>query len=125
MAIHATLYTDSACPWAYSATPGITTLRWRYREQLDWRLVVIGLREETATLEQNGYTPLRQAAGSRGFRDRYGEPVAAPARASRAIVAPRLAHPGREFAVQRALAFAWFTTPGLLDEDAALGEVLA
>jgi 2-hydroxychromene-2-carboxylate isomerase len=133
MAINATLYTDSACPWAYSATPWITTLRWRYHEQLDWRLVVIGLREETATLERNGYTPLRQAAGSRRFRDRYGMPFAAAprarliatGRACRAIVATRLAHPGREFAVQRALAFAWFTTTALLDEDVALREVLA
>jgi len=133
MAIKTTLYTDSACPWAYSATPWITTLRWRYRDQLDWRLVMIGLREETASQERNGYTPARQAIGSRRFRDRYGMPfTAAPrarlvatGRACRAIVATRLAHPGREFAVQRALAFAWFTTSALLDEDAALRDVLA
>jgi len=29
VALRATLYTDPACPWAYSATPALTVLRWR------------------------------------------------------------------------------------------------
>jgi 2-hydroxychromene-2-carboxylate isomerase len=132
MAIRATLYSDPACPWAYSATPALTVLRWRYRDQLDWRLVTIGLREDTDSLATSGYTPARQAAGSRRFRDRYGMPFAvaprarlvATGRACRAIVAARLAHPGREFAVLRALAFAWFNTPLLLDEDEAIAAAL-
>ena len=41
------------------------------------------------------------------------------------MVATRLAHPGREFAVLRALAFAWFNSPLLLDEDAAIAAALA
>jgi 2-hydroxychromene-2-carboxylate isomerase len=133
MAIRATLYTDSACPWAYSATPALTTLRWRYRGQLDWRLVMIGLRDDTGAMRASGYTPGRQAAGARRFRDRYGMPFAAAPRSRliatgrgcRAVVATRLAHPGREFAAQRALAFAWFTTGLLLDEDDAIATALA
>ncbi len=133
MAIRATLFTDSACPWAYSATPAITALRWRYREALDWRLVMIGLRDDTSSMSASGYTPARQAAGSRRFRDRYGMPFApaprsrviASGRACRAVVATRLAHPGREFSAQRALAFAWFTTTLLLDEDDAIAAALA
>jgi 2-hydroxychromene-2-carboxylate isomerase len=132
MAIRATLYSDPACPWAYSATPALTTLRWRYGDQLDWRLVTIGLRDDTSTLAGSGYTPARQAAGSRRFRERYGMPFAAEprarlvssGRACRAIVATRLAHPGREFAVLRALAWGWFTTPLLLDEDEAIAAAL-
>jgi 2-hydroxychromene-2-carboxylate isomerase len=133
MPIRATLYTDSACPWAYSATPAITALHWRYRDELDWRLVMIGLREDTEDQRAAGYTPGRQAASSRRFRDRYGMPFAAAPRARlvasgrscRAVVATRLAHPGREFAAQRAIAFAWFTTPLLLDEDDAIAAALA
>jgi 2-hydroxychromene-2-carboxylate isomerase len=134
VAIRTTLYTDPACPWAYSATPALTSLRWRYRDQLDWRLVTIGLREETADQERGGYTAGRQAAGSRRFRDRYGMPftasprarLVATGRACRAIVAARLAHPGREFAVARALAFNWFNDPSLLlDEDASIRAALA
>jgi len=133
MPIRATLYTDSACPWAYSATPALTTLRWRYRDQLDWRLVMIGLRDDTDDQRVAGYTPARQAASSRRFRDRYGMPFAAAPRARlvatgrscRAVVATRLAHPGREFSAQRAIAFAWFTTPLLLDEDDAIAAALA
>ena len=132
MAIRATLYSDPACPWAYSATPALTVLRWRYREQIEWRLVTIGLREDTADLAERGYDPLRQAIGWRSFRDRYGMPFAveprprlvATGRACRAIVATRLAHPGREFAALRALAFAWFNTALLLDDDADIETAL-
>ena len=65
MAIRTTLYSDPACPWAYSATPALTTLRWRYGDQLDWGLVTIGLRDDTDSLAAAGYTTTRQAAGSR------------------------------------------------------------
>jgi len=133
MAIRATLYSDPACPWAYSATPALSVLRWRYRDQLDWSLVTIGLRDSTDTLAASGYSTARQATGSRRFRDRYGMPFAAAprtrlvatGRACRAVVATRLAHPGREFAVLRALAFAWFNSSLLLDEDAAIAAALA
>jgi 2-hydroxychromene-2-carboxylate isomerase len=133
MAIRATLYSDPACPWAYSATPALSVLRWRYRDQLDWGLVTIGLRDATDTLAASGYSTARQATGSRRFRDRYGMPFAAAprtrlvatGRACRAVVAARLAHPGREFAVLRALAFAWFNSSLLLDEDAAIAAALA
>ncbi len=108
-------------------------LRWRYRDQLDWSLVTIGLRDSTDSLAADGYSTARQATGSRRFRDRYGMPFAAAprarlvatGRACRAVVATRLAHPGREFAVLRALAFAWFNSPLLLDEDAAIAAALA
>jgi 2-hydroxychromene-2-carboxylate isomerase len=133
MAIRTTLYSDPACPWAYSATPALSVLRWRYRDQLDWGLVTIGLRDTTDTLAASGYSTARQATGSRRFRDRYGMPFAAAprtrlvatGRACRAVVAARLAHPGREFAVLRALAFAWFNSSLLLDEDAAIAAALA
>jgi 2-hydroxychromene-2-carboxylate isomerase len=133
VSIRATLYTDSACPWAYSATPALTTLRWRYRDQFDWRLVMIGLRDEVDTQRAAAYPPARQAANARRFRDRYGMPFAAAPRSRqiatgrgcRAVVATRLAHPGREFAAQRALAFAWFTTDLMLDEDDAIAVALA
>jgi hypothetical protein len=48
----------------------------------------------------------------------------ATSRACRAIVATRLRHPDRENAVFRALQFAWFTTPLVLDEDDALVRAL-
>jgi 2-hydroxychromene-2-carboxylate isomerase len=133
MAIRATLYSDPACPWAYSATPALTALRWRYRDQIQWRLVTIGLRDQAPAADANGYTPARQAASSRRFRDGYGMPFTpasrsrpiASGRACRAVVAARLAHPGTEFAVLRTLAFAWFNSALLLDEDAGIAAALA
>ena len=33
--IDVTEYTDAGCPWAYSASPALAVLRWRYAEQLN------------------------------------------------------------------------------------------
>ena len=130
--ISATLYSDPACPWAYSESPALRVLEWRYREQLAWRLVLIGLTEQASQYEARGYTPLRGSLGQLRFR-RYGMPfspapkrrVSATARACRAVVAARLAGPGSEWAVFRALQVANFTTPLLLDEDSELEAALA
>ncbi len=129
--IRATLYTDPACPWAYSAIPALRALEWRYGRQLDWRLVLIGLTEDASQYVARGYTPLRGALGQLSFR-RYGMPfapqpkerVSATARACRAIVAARLSRPGDEWPALRALQLANFTTSLVLDDDAQLAAVL-
>jgi protein-disulfide isomerase-like protein with CxxC motif len=129
--IAATLYTDPGCPWAYSETPALQVLRWRYGTQLDWRLVVIGLTETADQYERRGYTPVRSAVGRLSFK-RYGMPfaltpkarVTATARACRAIVAVRLLSPGSEWDVYRAIQLANFTTGLLIDDDGQLAEVL-
>ena len=51
--------------------------------------------------------------------------VVGTGRACRAVVAARLQAPGSEWAVFRALQFAWFTTTLLLDEDDGIAEALA
>ncbi len=130
--IEATLYSDPACPWAYSESPAIRVIEWRYREQLRWELVVIGLTEDASQYIARGYTPLRGALGQLRFR-RYGMPfspapkprISATARACRAIVAARLAHPGSEWQVYRAIQLANFTTPLVLEDDEQLRAVLA
>src|SRR3954463_4665289 len=73
----ATLITDPGCPWAYSANPDVAMLRWRYGDALTWRLVMIGLAEDTARYERAGYTPARMAQGYLRFRDRFGMPFGA------------------------------------------------
>jgi predicted DsbA family dithiol-disulfide isomerase len=129
--ISATLYSDAACPWAYSVSPALRVLEWRYGAQLDWRLVLIGLTEDASQYIARGYTPARGALGQLRFR-RYGMPfapapkrrVSATARACRAVVAARLLGPGSEWAAFRALQLANFTTPLLLDDDDQLHEAL-
>src|SRR4051812_50142378 len=69
--IRATLYTDPGCPWGYSANPALRVLEWRFGDQLDWRLVMIGLREEA---NQQGFDAARRAAGHAYWRDLYGMP---------------------------------------------------
>jgi predicted DsbA family dithiol-disulfide isomerase len=130
--ISATLYSDPACPWAYSESPALRVIEWRYGEQLRWRLVVIGLTETAAQYEARGSTPLRGALGQVRFRQRYGMPfspspkarLSATSRACRAIVSARLRQPGSEWRVFRALQLANFTTPLLLDDDEQLATVL-
>jgi len=131
--VKATLYSDAGCPWGYSADPALRVLEWRYGAQLDWRLVVIGLTERAQQYVDRGYTPLGSAEGYvRRFRP-YGMPFApeprarvmGTGRACRAVVAARLQEPGAEWAVFRALQFAWFTTTLLLDEDDGIARALA
>jgi predicted DsbA family dithiol-disulfide isomerase len=130
--IKATLYSDPACPWAYSESPALRVIEWRYGSQLSWRLVVVGLTEHASQYEERGFTPLRGALSQLRFRNRYGMPFApapkprlsATARACRAIVAARLINPGSEWRVFRALQLANFTTPLVLDDDEQLADVL-
>lgn len=130
--ISTTLYSDPACPWGYSASPAMRVLEWRYGDQLDWQLVMIGLTEEASQYARRGYTPVMMALGHlRTFR-RYGMPfavtpkprISATARGCRAVVAARLSDPGSEFEVYRALHFATFTDGLLLDDDDAIRQAL-
>lgn len=119
-----THFSDPGCPWAYSASPALATLRWRYGDQLDWRLVVIGLTEHAQQYVDRGYTPERQARGYRSFR-RYGMPfattpkdhVAGTSRACRTIVAAREIDPALGDAAFRALQLAQFNSTLQLDVD--------
>jgi 2-hydroxychromene-2-carboxylate isomerase len=130
--IRVTHFTDPGCPWAYSAWPAHTTLRWRYGEQLSWTLVMIGLTEDAGQYAARGYSPTRSALGYRRFH-RFGMPfqitpkarLSATSPACRAIVATRLAAPELEDAALRALQFAQFTTTGTLDDPDTLRSALA
>jgi protein-disulfide isomerase-like protein with CxxC motif len=130
--VNVTHFTDPGCPWAWSATPSLAVLRWRFGAQLEWRHVMIGLRETTDGPPPSGYTPERAALGWQSFR-RFGMPfapvpkskVSATSPACRAIVAARLADPSREWAVLRALQTAQFTTPTLLENPDDLRTALA
>jgi protein-disulfide isomerase-like protein with CxxC motif len=133
--IAVTHFSDPHCPWAYSASPALAVLQWRFGSQLDWRHVLIGLSEGPERYERSGYTPVRSAQGFRTFGRRFGMPfggqprerVTGTGRACRAVVAARLADPASEFPVFRALQLAHFTSTLLLDTDdglrAALGRV--
>lgn len=118
-------FTDPGCPWAYSARPAHARLRWRFGDQLDWRLVMIGLSESGDAYVARGYTPERMTRGHRVFRGRFGMPfelhpkprVAGTSRACRAVVAARAEDPVLGEAALRALQFLQFTTPRLLDDD--------
>jgi hypothetical protein len=94
--------------------------------------VLIGLAESGDQYVARGYTTVDRALGWTTFRDRFGMPfapspkarVAGTARGCRAVVAARLASPGSEWAVLRALQLANFTSPLLLDDDDQVRGVL-
>jgi 2-hydroxychromene-2-carboxylate isomerase len=130
--VRVTHITDPGCPWAYSIEPSITTLRWRYGDQLDWRIVLIGLTESGAEYESRGYTPERQAAMGSRFK-RFGMPfqsaprtrVPGTGRACRAVVAARMDGVEQGYIALRALRFGWFTSTLLMDEDEQIAEALS
>jgi hypothetical protein len=106
-------------------------LKWRFADQLDWRLVMIHISSGQGYVDR-GFTPKTMVNEVKPFR-RFGMPVAPQLRSRligtergcQTVVATRLLHPGREFAVLRALQFAWITTDAMLDEDGALQEAIA
>jgi len=110
-------FSDPGCPWAWSASPHLSVMHWRYGDQLRWRLVMIGLTEHGGVYERRGYTAEGMARGYRTFR-RRGMPFSTLPRQHvhgtwpmcRAVVAARLTDPEREWSVFRALQFAQFTT---------------
>jgi protein-disulfide isomerase-like protein with CxxC motif len=118
-------FSDPACPWAYSSRPAIARLRWRFGDQLDWRLVMIGLSESADRYEEMGFTAGRMAAGMRSFEQRFGMPfgagvkprLAASSRACRAVIAAREESMDLGYAALRAIQLMQFTTSGLLDDD--------
>src|SRR4051794_14560869 len=129
--VSVTHFSDPGCPWAWSASPALAALQWRYGDQLGWRHVMIGLTESGRQYEERGYTPIKGARGYVRFR-RFGMPfspqvkdhVAGTSRGCRAVVAARLQAPEREWAVFRALQFMQFCSAGMLDRDADLLEAL-
>ncbi|MQA75965.1 MAG: hypothetical protein GEU88_16800, partial [Solirubrobacterales bacterium] len=129
-AIH---FTDPGCPWAYSFRPAHARLVWRFGDQIEWRLVLIGLSETADAYAARGYTPARMTAGMRDFQQRFGMPFAFPlkprvagtSRACRAIVAARAIDPALGESALRALQLMNFTTRGLLDDDDDLRGALA
>lgn len=130
--LHVTHFSDPGCPWAWSASPAIAALKWRYGDQLEWRNVMIGLTENGAVYEKRGYTPAGQARGYRSFRER-GMPFATEPRERihgtwpmcRVVVATRRLAPEREYAVFRALQFAQFTSTAFLEDPKQLHEAIA
>jgi 2-hydroxychromene-2-carboxylate isomerase len=131
--VRATLFTDPGCPWAYSARPALAATAWRFGDQLEWKLVLIGLSETTERYESIGYTPARQATGWASFERRFGMPfgrvpkprLAPTTRACRAIIAAREMDPSLGDAALLGLQLLQFTTTGLLDDDADLRAALA
>src|SRR4051794_14704319 len=62
------LFTDPACPFAFSAEPIRQRLRWHYGDQLTWKLTMIVL-----TLEPGEAVKLQ--AGAPGLQRKYGMPI--------------------------------------------------
>jgi predicted DsbA family dithiol-disulfide isomerase len=99
-----TLFTDPACPFAFSAEPVRWRLRWHYGDQLAWRLRMIVLTLEPGEAE-------KLAQGAPGLQRRYGMPIlplpyvrpASSEPACRAVVAARLNAPAAEQPLLRRL----------------------
>ncbi|MEI7625558.1 MAG: DsbA family protein [Actinomycetota bacterium] len=132
MSIAVTHFTDPGCPWAYSAAPALRTLEWRFADQLEWELVVIGLTETAEQYERRGYTPERVVASRRVFAERFGMPcgyqiksgVSGTSRACRAVMLAAEQSYTLGNAALAALQRLQFTTADRLDDDSAIARAL-
>jgi predicted DsbA family dithiol-disulfide isomerase len=104
VALAITLFTDPACPFAFSAEPQRSRLRWHYGEELEWRTRMIVLTREPGEAEG-------LAQGAPSLQRRFGMPIdpapysrpSSSEPACRAVVATRLNAPDRAEALLRAL----------------------
>jgi 2-hydroxychromene-2-carboxylate isomerase len=125
VAVDITLFTDPACPFAFSAEPNRQRLRWYYGDQLRWRLNMIVL-----TLEPGEDAKL--AEGAPGLQRKYGMPIDpnpyartfSSEPACRAVVATRLNAPGAEAPLLRRLRVRAMLG-GLLDDPALVAAAAA
>ena len=114
------LFTDPACPFAFSAEPVRWRLKWHYGDQLTWRVRMIVL-----TLEPGEDAKL--AEGAPGLQKRYGMPIEpspyartfSSEPACRAVVAAREHAPGSEERLLRRLRVRAMLG-GLLDDPALI-----
>jgi predicted DsbA family dithiol-disulfide isomerase len=104
VALAITLFTDPACPFAFSAEPQRLRLRWHYGVGLEWRTRMIVLTREPGEAE-------KLAQGAPGLQRKFGMPIdpssysrpSSSEPACRAVVAARLNAPELEEALLRAL----------------------
>jgi predicted DsbA family dithiol-disulfide isomerase len=68
MPLNIELFTDPACPFAFSAEPVRQRLRWHYGDGLNWRIRMIVLTREPGEAE-------KLAAGAPGLQRRFGMPI--------------------------------------------------
>lgn len=120
MTLEVTVFTDPACPFAFSAEPVRLRLAWHYGDQLRWRMRMIVL-----TLEPGEAEKLAQGAPT--LQRRHGMPIdpapysrpASSEPACRAVVAARLHAPALEEALLRRLRVRTMLG-GLLDDPELL-----
>jgi predicted DsbA family dithiol-disulfide isomerase len=119
------LFTDPACPFAFSAEPVRVRLRWHYGDGLRWTTRMIVLTREPGEAE-------KLAEGAPGLQRRFGMPIdpapyprpASSEPACRAVVAARLHAPGRADALLRRLRVR-VMQQGLLDDPALIAAAAA
>lgn len=124
MTVTVTHFADAGCPWDYSAEPVRVALQERYREQLTWRTVQVGLHENADVMGDKGYTTAGLAESYRKFHDRYGMPFCVLQRTrllgtwlgARAVKAAELQDARLAARFQRRLRLAWFVETRPVDE---------
>lgn len=121
-----TEYTDPACPWAYSAEPFRWRLEWLYGDQVDWRVVMVGLSDGTGPVP-SFFTPEWLSENYKKISHQHKMPIdtrvrerlSASVPACRAVVAARLNAPEQMRALLRALRVRTFAGE-LLDDPATI-----
>ena len=104
MPLQISLFTDPACPFAFSAEPVRRRLRWHYGDGLTWNVRMIVLTHEPGEAEKlaEGAPTLQRRHGMPIDPAPYPRPVSSEP-ACRAVVAARVNAPGTEEALLRRL----------------------
>jgi predicted DsbA family dithiol-disulfide isomerase len=123
-------FTDPACPFAYSAEPARLRLAWRFGDQLERTIRVVGLARDAAAQEAKGFDAEKNASILRNF-DAYGMPLtraehrepAGSWDACRLVVAARSTDAAAADRVLRGLRFAGLAEARPIDHPDVLSDV--
>jgi 2-hydroxychromene-2-carboxylate isomerase len=120
VSLEVTLFTDPACPFAFSAEPARLRLAWHYGDQLRWRTRMIVLTLEPGEAEKlaEGAPTLQRLHGMPIDPAPYARPASSEP-ACRAVVAARLNAPQAAAPLLRRLRVRTMLG-GLLDDPALL-----
>jgi 2-hydroxychromene-2-carboxylate isomerase len=123
--IDVTVFTDPACPFAFSAEPIRWRLRWHYGDALRWtpRMIVLTLEPGEAEKLAAGAPTLQRRHGMPIHPEPYARPASSEA-ACRAVVGARLRAPEKVDALLRRLRVRTMLG-GLLDDPALIAAAAA
>jgi predicted DsbA family dithiol-disulfide isomerase len=129
--VRITVFTDAACPFAFSAEPDLLALRWLYGDQIEWTTRFVVLSESREALDASPITLEMIEANDAKLAREHGMPINSAKRphllvakpGDLAVKAVQLNQPEKADRFLRAMRVAWQTDHRPVDNDEVMLDV--